>query len=181
MLNISVDLAFKICVIGDAGVGKTTLVRRYLTDYFEREIGKSMGVDINVKKLDIEGKNVTLQIWDFLGDQSFRSFLPVYARGASGVIFMCDITKKESLMNRDDWLNIFFKKPNESGKQMPIFIVGGKSDISNNRSISLDEVRTLTRELEIFDYIECSSKTGQNIDVIFEKLTYVMMQSAGFI
>ncbi len=180
MLNISVDLAFKICVIGDAGVGKTTLVRRYLTDYFEREIGKSMGVDINVKKLDIEGKNVTLQVWDFVGDVSFRSFLPVYGRGASGAIFMYDITNKESVMNRDDWLN-FFNKPIESGKQIPIFIVGGKSDLSNNRSISLDEVRTLTRELEIFDYIECSSKTGQNIDVIFEKLTLAMMQSAGFI
>ncbi|MCK4688545.1 MAG: GTP-binding protein, partial [Candidatus Lokiarchaeota archaeon] len=82
------DAMFKICIFGDGGVGKTTLVKRYMTGVFKGDSTMTIGVDFHVKKLEINGLNVSLQIWDFAGEDRFRFLLPSYVIGASGGIFM---------------------------------------------------------------------------------------------
>lgn len=140
-----------------------------------------MGVDISVKKLEIARKKIALQIWDFVGEYMYRTFLPIYARGASGGIFMYDITRFESLINLKEWLKIFNNATGESEKKIPLFIVGGKCDLYSKRTIIFEDAINLMKSFNISEYIECSSKTGQNVNIIFEKLTLTMMENAGFI
>ena len=100
---------YKVCIFGDGGVGKTTLIGRYMTGVFKSNTEITIGVDFHIKKLDIQDKRVSLQIWDFAGEGRFRALLPSYVLGASGGIFMYDITRYSSLRNFQEWLTIFKK------------------------------------------------------------------------
>ena len=99
------DAMFKVCIFGDGGVGKTTLLQRFYTDKFQESMKMTIGADIGTKKLNIDGQNVKLQIWDFGGEEPFRVFFQHFFQGASGGIFMYDIIRMSSLMNIDKWLN----------------------------------------------------------------------------
>jgi len=93
VFSILFDLTFKISIFGNAGFGKTSLARRYLTDFFDKEIKVTVGVNIGIKNFNINDKKVSLQIWDFGGEDRFRFYIPIYAKGTNGAIFMYDIYK----------------------------------------------------------------------------------------
>jgi len=169
--------SFKICIFGDAGVGKTSLTDRYINNRFEQDTKLTLGVDILAKDIEINGYRVKLQIWDFGGEERFRVFLPVYARGSSGGIFMYDITRKSSLNKITDWISIFKKDLTKEEKQIPILAVGGKLDLSNEREIDHDQAKNLASNLNIYDIIECSAKTAENVELIFNSITNRMLES----
>ena len=106
--------AFKLCIFGDGGVGKTTLVNRYLTKVFDTDIKMTVGADFYVRDLEIDGKKVVIRIWDFGGEQRFKVLLPSFAKGADGGIFMFDITRYTSVKNIDDWLVPALQMENET-------------------------------------------------------------------
>ena len=126
------DFIFKVCIFGDGGVGKTTLIRRYLTGMFDSTLKMTIGVDFHIKQIEIENKRITLQIWDFAGEERFRILLPSYVRGAKGGIFMFDITRYSSLINLDEWLEVV----KTVHKDIPLMMVGGKLDLNDQRSIT---------------------------------------------
>ena len=179
--RISVDLTFKICILGDAGVGKTSLIHRYCTHRFEINVEKTIGVDISVKKLNISGMNILIQIWDFVGDARFKFLLPTFMRGVFGAIFMYDITRESTFKSLDEWLNTFKPYLTKNEKQIPILIVGGKLDLHDKRIVSIEDVINLPRSCTIYDFIECSAKTGQNVEKIFSALTCAIIKDVGFI
>lgn len=168
-----IDAVFKICIFGDAGSGKTTLTKRFMTNMFISDTSTTIGVDLQVKTIEVEGLNVKLQIWDFGGEERFRFFLPRYIKGAHGGILMYDITNFASISHIDDWLLVI----KESDENLPVMLVGGKSDLETAREIKSEYAQELidTRDLETF--IECSSKTGENIELIFDILTKLMIES----
>ena len=172
---------FKVCIFGDGGVGKTTLINRYLTDVFKGGSEITIGVDFHIKKLEILEKRITLQIWDFAGEERFRFLLPSYVLGASGGIFMFDITRYSSLRNFQDWLDIIrrgYKGPND---QIPIIMVGSKLDLEYKRAVSRNEAFDLAKRNGISGYIECSSKDGQNVPEVFLEIGRIMMKQANII
>ena len=172
---------FKVCLFGDGGVGKTTLISRFLTDVFKGGSEITIGVDFHIKKLEIQEKRITLQIWDFAGEERFRFLLPSYVLGASGGIFMFDITRYSSLRNFQDWLNIVrqgYKGPLE---HIPILMVGSKLDLEYKRAVSRDEAFELAKKNNLFGYIECSSKDGQNVQEVFLEIARIMMKKAKII
>ncbi len=175
------DAMFKVCIFGDGGVGKTTLVNRYLTGVFKTNFTMTIGVDFLMKKLEIQNKLVNLQIWDFAGEIRFRFLLPSYVRGASGGIFMFDITRQSSLRNLPDWLEVFKKGTEEREKDMLIIMVGGKSDLHDQRSVMSKDAAGVARSHNLYDYIECSAKTGENVESIFYKLARELTERAGII
>ena len=134
-----------------------------------------MGVDIRIKKLQVNDTNITLQIWDFVGENRFRIMFPSYARGSAGGIYMYDISQKTSLINIDEWLDIF-KKINP---ECPVIIVGGKLDLQEERAIPIDEAMSISKSYDFYDYIECSSKTGENVEKIFNKLFRKIIENVG--
>ncbi|MFO8020580.1 MAG: Rab family GTPase [Promethearchaeia archaeon] len=172
------DDTYKLVLFGDAGAGKTTLTRRFLTDLFKSDLKMTIGVDFQVKGLEISGKIVKLQIWDFGGEERFRFLLPTYIRGANGGIFMYDITNYSTLAHIDDWLNII---RSELDDYLPILVVGGKADLYENREVSIEEGIKIARSREVEGFIECSSKTGENVEESFEAITKIMMQKSNLI
>ena len=170
---------FKVCIFGDGGVGKTTLVNRYLTGVFKTDFAMTIGVDFLMKKLEIKNKLVSLQIWDFAGETRFRFLLPSYVRGASAGIFMFDVTRQSSLKNLPEWLEVFKKGTEEREEEMPIIMVGGKSDLHERRSVTSKDAADIARSHNLYEYIECSAKTGENVESIFYKLAHELTDRAG--
>jgi len=175
-----VDVMFKLCIFGDGGVGKTTLLSRYLTGFFKADQSITIGVDFHVKKLTVNGKNVLLQIWDFAGESRFRFLLPSYVLGASGGLFMYDITRYSSLKNFPEWVNIFKNGfIGDKDKPLPVIMVGGKLDLGFKRAVPSKEAFDLAKCHKLHGYIECSAKDGRNIEDIFEEIAKLMLQRAG--
>jgi small GTP-binding protein len=169
---------FKICIFGDGGAGKTTLIQRFVTGKFNQSTQMTIGVDIVTKHLKIENWNVIIQIWDFGGEDRFRFFLPAYARGSFGGIFMYDITRYNTLSNFDEWLSVFKKGASYDLKPIPILMVGGKGDLESNRNISFEQAQNFALSRNIYNVIECSSKTGQNVEFIFYEITRKILKNA---
>ena len=174
------DVMFKICLFGDGGVGKTTLLGRYLTGLFKSNQTITIGVDFHVKKVEVNGKIVLLQIWDFAGEKRFRFLLPSYILGASGGIFMYDITRYSSLKNFPEWITIFKNGfIGDKDKPLPVIMVGGKLDLSFKRAVPTKEAFDLAKTNKLFGYIECSAKDGRNIEDIFTEIAKLMLKRAG--
>jgi small GTP-binding protein len=166
---------FKICIFGDGGVGKTTLVQRYVTGQFTKGTKMTIGVDIVTHRIQVEDWIVTLQIWDFGGEERFRFFLPAYARGSFGGIFMYDITRYSSVMDFDEWLTVFKKGCAYDLKPIPILMVGGKLDLEEKREVTLEKAFEFAQSRYIYSIMECSAKTGQNVETVFRDITNRVM------
>ena len=170
------DATFKVVIFGDGGVGKTALVNKYLTGVFKSDTRLTVGLDFHVKKLNIEKKEVVLQIWDFAGEDRFRYLIPTYIRGASGGIFMYDITRYSSIKNINDWLDTLKIHDTPLHSEIPILLVGGKLDLEEKRAIDCKEAYNLAKTLNLKGFIECSAKTGENVEQIFTNVAKIMMQ-----
>jgi len=151
-------------------------VNRYLTGVFKTDSSITIGVDFHIKKMKVEGYNMTLQIWDFAGEERFRFLLPSYVLGASGGIFMYDITRYSSMKNFEDWIEIFKRGLRGEQKQLPVIMVGGKLDLHFKRAVSSKDAFNIAKKHKLYGFVECSSKDGRNIDDIFYELARLMMQ-----
>lgn len=181
MVYMKEEMAYKICIFGESSVGKTTLARRYLTGYFEEDIKLTMGAEIFVKFLDIENLRIVLQFWDFGGEDMFKFLLPLYSKGSSGGIFMFDLTRDKTLNRIEDWLGIFKEGLSPERKDIPILMVGGKVDLQNQIVISQKEAKKISQQFNLYNYIECSSKTGENVEKTFEILVRKILKNFNLI
>lgn len=175
------DAIFKVCLFGDGGVGKTCLANRYLTGLFKSNSIMTLGVDFLLKTLEIEDKKIALQIWDFAGEERFRFLLPSYVIGASIGIFMFDITRVSSLKNLPKWLEVFYEGTKDSDQKVPITLVGGKLDLHDRRSVISSDAVAMAKKYDLQDYVECSAKTGENVELIFYKIARNLVKIAGLI
>ena len=172
---------FKICIFGDGGVGKTTLVNRYISGKYSEDFKMTIGVDFYTKNIELEDTKVYLQIWDFAGEHQFKNLLPNYIIGASGGIFMYDISRFYSLIHLEDWLNVLSKAPGRNEEPIPLLIVGGKSDLASDgkRVIEQAYARDYCSKYNLSNLMECSSKTGKNIEEVFNNIAKRMLESSG--
>ena len=161
-----VEKMYKICIFGDAGVGKTALTEKYLTGLFVKDTKITIGTNFYKKALSVKGITVVLQIWDFGGQ--YKELFPKYIQGSSGGIFMYDLTRDFTLLHIKEWMIIL----KESIKaKIPILMVGGKADLVEDRKTSKELAEKFEKEYGFIDHIECSAKTGHNVDNIFTSLT----------
>lgn len=171
------DATFKIIIFGDAGCGKTTLTQRFLTNLFVSDSKMTIGVDFEVKSLEVDKQKVKLQIWDFGGEERFRFLLPTYVRGARGGLFLFDITNYSSIAHIDDWLNVI-RKEIRAEDVFPIIVVGGKADLAENREVSAEDGIKIAKSRNVDGFIETSSKSGENVEKTFEALTKLMLNNS---
>jgi len=167
------DLIFKIVIFGDAGCGKTTLNKRFIKDLFLPDSHMTIGVEFETKIIEVDEKHVNLMIWDFGGEERFRILFPQYILGVMGGILMYDITDYSSFSHISDWLSII----KETKKNIPILLLGGKLDLEQFREISFNEAKQLADSLGLNNYIECSSKTGENVENSFKELTRMIIHA----
>ncbi len=163
---------FKILVVGDGGVGKSTMIQRLITGHFiPSKI--TIGTDLLVFNTIVGNMDIKLQIWDFAGEKRFRFFLPNYSRGAQGCLLCYDISRYTSFQNLQEWYDIVKENTND-----PIFImVGGKADLSDSRrTVQKKDAEKFRNEHNIPFLIETSSKTGNNNNNVFETLVEAMLK-----
>jgi small GTP-binding protein len=164
---------FKIVIFGDSQTGKTTLTHRFLTNLFKEDITMTLGVDFLLKAVEVDNIKVKLQIWDFAGEERFRFLFPSYIKGANGAIFMYDITNYGSLAHVDDWFEIVEK---EIDYDFPFIFVGGKTDLIHLKEVSTRKAMEVAHSKGADGFIECSSKTGENVHKIFKLLTELILK-----
>lgn len=169
---------FKVCIVGDGGVGKTTIVHRYVKDVFLKDTKITIGTNLFIKRVEIPEKDmkVTLQIWDLGGEQKFDMIRPNFYSGAGGVIYTFDLTRRFSLMNLTKWKD----EIESSIGSVPSILIGNKLDLvtgDKNRPISKTEGREIKEELNSAYYLETSAKTNDNIDNSFLKIAKLIHNS----
>ena len=121
----------KILIIGESGVGKSSILLRFTDDAFDPEISATIGVDFKVKVITVDGNKVKLAIWDTAGQERFRTLTPSYYRGGQGAILVYDVTNRESFQKIEDWLNEL--ETYTTNHDMIKMLVGNKCDKEDER------------------------------------------------
>ena len=165
---MSKELIYKICLFGDRNVGKTSLTQAGIQ---KNEVKPPVCIDFAIKIFTINSSKIILQIWNLRSEPQFQFIFPVFMRGVSGGIFMYDITNYSSINNLEKWLTLFKDNLSNEKKKVPLVMVGGKLDLHKERVISRKYAEKISKKYKIVKYFECSSKTGESVDKIFEFLT----------
>ncbi len=164
---MSKPIVLKVLTAGEGGVGKTTLLHRFVEGKFSSETKMTIGVEFFLKELMLDGQKILLQLWDFGGQERFRFLLESYAIGARGALLMFDLTRTMTLENLEQWVNICRKEnPN-----LPILFLGSKADLIYDVCIDNEYIMEYKDKFNLYDYLEVSSKSGKNVELAFEKLT----------
>ena len=159
------DYLLKYIIIGDAAVGKSNLLLRYVHGEFKSEYQVTIGVEFGAKNILIKDELYRIQIWDTAGQENFRSITRAYYKNSVCALVVYDITNRDSFNNIANWVE---DCKNQSPKTIFMVLVGNKSDLSDKRVISIDEGRELAEKYNMI-FFETSAKTGDNVDLIFFK------------
>jgi small GTP-binding protein len=164
---------FKVILLGDIAVGKTSILSRFVEDKFTAEYKCNVGVEFKVKSLFLdEITGADLQIWDTCGEERFRTITRQYYRDTYGVILIFDLTNRNSFEKLSSWLEDI----NEFGpKEITIILIGNKSDLDDERKVLFNEAYNFANKNNL-QYIEVSAKTGNNVGLLFENLTKAMVR-----
>ena len=164
--NKDYDYIFKLLIIGDSYVGKSSLLSKYVDNNFDENFNSTIGVDFKSKHLDIDDKMIKLQIWDSSGDKIFKSISCLYYKNCHGIIIVFDLTNRKSFQNVKTWLNEI--KEYCHVDDVPKILIGNKSDAF--RIIPYEEIIEFATSMNLL-YIETSAKDDKNIDKAFEQLS----------
>ena len=163
---------FKILTIGESGVGKTCILRRFVEDKFLKNHLATIGIDFKTKTLNINNQEIKLKIWDTAGQERFRNITTQYYKGADGIVLVYDVTDEASFDKIKDWMDQILSNTNKD--EICLILLGNKCDIEK-RSISYEQGKTLANELQV-NFFETSAQTGHNIKDAFETLTADIMK-----
>ena len=159
------EINLKILLIGDTSVGKTSILSKYIDDKFDEVHISTIGVEFKVKSLTIKGKKVKLRIWDTSGQERYRSITQNFYRNANGILYIFDLTRKESFENIKDWLIESYNCDSKVKK----LLVGNKVDLDKNKQMDKQIIENYAEKKEM-KYYEVSAKMGTNINKIFREL-----------
>lgn len=171
----------KIIVIGEGGVGKTTLLHRSVNNIFVDSTKMTIGADFFLKKIDkIDNEFVNqigMLLWDFAGQDRFRFVLQDYVRGAEGVILAFDLSRAPTLQKLYDWVDILKDGGVWGNKNVRFFLVGTKKDLVKNR-ISQDQIDMFKNEFNIDHFFETSSLDSSGVEDLFQAVASAMLELA---
>ncbi|GIY10610.1 ras-related protein Rab-3 [Caerostris darwini] len=164
------DYMFKILIIGNSSVGKTSFLFRYAEDAFTSAFVSTVGIDFKVKTVFRQDKRVKLQIWDTAGQERYRTITTAYYRGAMGFILMYDVTNEESFNSVRDWVT---QIKTYSWDNAQVVLVGNKCDMEDERVVSTERGKQLSDQLGL-EFFETSAKENLNVKVVFERLVDII-------
>ena len=166
------DYLFKVLLIGNSSVGKSSLLLRFVDNQWSDLFVPTIGVDFKIRTMEIDNKNVKLQIWDTAGQERFKNITASYYRGAHGIFVVYDISDTESFKNINNWLIEIEKNAN---KNVYKILVGNKCDLEDKRTVSYQQGKELA-ETYGMQFIETSAKSNTNVDEAFRLLGKEVMK-----
>jgi small GTP-binding protein len=168
------QLAFKVSVIGEHAVGKTSLIKRHMTNTFDEGYKASLGAAISTFKIKLDKNEVSLQIWDLAGQNPFRKVRHQYLFGSDFAVAVFDLTQRDSLDALTDWV----ADARSADPDISCILVGNKSDLVEEREVHEAESKAAMKRLKMMDYIETSAKDGTNVEALFQMIARVLVQRA---
>ena len=166
--NITYSYLFKVSLIGDSSTGKTSILLRFIDDYFSEDTKSTIGVDFKLVSLELEPKvYAKMQIWDTCGSERFKSLTSSFIKTCSAFILVFDLTRRSTFKNIDHWIQIV--KENTSPKFL--ILIGNKCDLKEERNIDKDIILDYC-EKNLFNYMELSAKNNLNIEKLFKEVAY---------
>jgi len=170
---MSADLPFKLLLIGDSSVGKSSLLLRFCDNLFQEGTVNLTSVDFKTKNLTIDGKTVSLQVWDTAGQERFRTITSSFYRGAHGIIVVYDISDQTTFNNVKLWMQEIQRYASAGVCKM---LVGNKVDMAEaNRAVEFNTAKEYADNLSI-SFAETSAKTGHEVEKVFEKVTLEILR-----
>lgn len=166
------EVVYKVIVVGDAGVGKTSLARRYTTGQFDESYLFTLGVDFFTKQLKLNNSPVKLVVYDTGGQERFDFIRGLYFEGAAGAIIAYDVTDRQSFERIDHWVQQIFQRC----EGIPLLLVACKIDLKDQRVVATDEGKTRSKK-ENMTFIESSAKDDVHVNDIFESLAKQILAS----
>ena len=165
------DISLKILILGDSAVGKTTLLLKYVDGYFPNIYVATIGVEYKIKRIRLNGIDISLQIWDTAGQERFRGVTKNFMKGADGIIYAYDVTKKSSFESLKNW--IF--QSEEATEGFKKIIIGNKIDLEKERQITKETLNKFCQNRNIKG-MEVSAKNDINVNECFETLAKLIIE-----
>ena len=167
------DYLFKIIIIGNSAVGKSSLLLKFTDRTFLANQISTIGVDFKIQTIQIDDKIIKLQIWDTAGNERFKTITTSYYRNSNGICIVFDITNKESFNSLPDWFSEIDKFASDNVSKI---LIGNKSDLTKERQVTTEDAKELAKKYKI-DYIEASAKDSTNVQQLFIELTRQIKES----
>lgn len=167
---------FKYILIGESGVGKTSLINRFTDEKYEQNYSCTIGVDFKIKSVKVGENTAKLQIWDTAGQERFRTITRGYYRGANCIIIVFDLSDSASFLKVSSWLNEISEYITEG---VEVIILGNKADLIDERKIDTESVQNLLAEFNINkeNFYEVSAKENKNVNEVFEKTSMNLIKN----
>lgn len=163
------NISKKVCLLGDFAVGKTSLVRRFVYDFFEDKYISTIGVKVSRKTMQIpsddEIVDLTLMMWDLAGSETFSRMRSTYLRGSSGAILACDLTRFDTLNSLYTYTEDLYKVSTDA----KLVIAANKSDLVDQHQIDIEQLEVAATKLNA-PYFLTSAKTGDEVETLFQNL-----------
>jgi Ras-related protein Rab-1A len=163
---------FRICLLGDSAVGKTSLLTRYCDGTFKEKYGNTIGVDFRVVTLKYENTITKIHIWDTAGQERFKSIAVNYFKNSHGFIFVYDISNSSSFNDVKNWIELAFANNKSANIN---FLVGNKCDLESQRQVNVNEGEELAK-MRNFTFFETSAKENKDVKKMFEFFAYKLIQ-----
>ncbi|XP_078492096.1 ras-related protein Rab-35 [Ciona intestinalis] len=166
------DHLFKLLIIGDSGVGKSSLLLRFADNTFSGSYITTIGVDFKIRTIEIGGEKVKLQIWDTAGQERFRTITSTYYRGTHGVIVVYDVQSAESFVNVKRWLHEIEQNCDSVNR----ILVGNKDDCAEKKVVETADAKKFSDQINI-TLFETSAKENKNIEEMFTEITRQVLRT----
>lgn len=166
------DHLFKLLIIGDSGVGKSSLLVRFADNQFSGNYITTIGVDFKIRTIELNGERVKLQIWDTAGQERFRTITSTYYRGTHGVIVVYDVACGDSFANVKRWLH----EINQNCDEVTRILVGNKCDDPDRRVVLKEDAMRFANQMGI-QLFETSAKENINVEEMFRAITNLVLNS----
>ena len=168
----------KAMVLGDSGVGKSSIIEKYVNKVFNGGYKVTLGSDFSVMDTEVDGHKIRMQLWDTAGQEKYRSLSVSYYRGSNACIFVFDVNDKETFTHLDDWTQLFFDQLAEAERtKFPIMLLGNKADEpSEKAAVSKEEIKQWCDKNNGMLYFEASAKTGKGLKEAFEHIALLAVK-----
>ena len=169
------DISFKLIAIGDSSVGKSCLTTQAVRNNFMEFYQATVGFEFLTFNLRINSNVVKLQIWDTCGQEVYKSLISNFYRNCSLALIVYAINNRNSFEHAENWLNDL---KNQSNPNVRVFLVGNKSDLEQERTVSKEEAEKFKEEKKLDVFMETSAKNNTNVTEAFEALAKIMVESS---
>lgn len=168
----------KVIILGDSGVGKTSLMQQFVNGKFSQQYKATIGADFLMKELVLDDKTVTMQLWDTAGQERFQSLGVAFYRGADCCVLVYDVTNPKSFENVSLWRDEFLVQANvKNPENFPFVVIGNKIDVDESKKlVSLKKAQQFCVNLGNLPLFQTSAKEAVNIDQAFDVIARNALQ-----